>query len=154
MSNFLYSLQCQITDIKDKVTNLKWATEDKISDLKWATERKTYDAVNYIIENPKKCAAIAATGIISGGVAYANAPAIAVAIAKTGALGKTATTGAVISKLTGTPLINASLAKIGGGAISVGGKGIIGGKVVIATTGATTGALTASQMSKLNNQDK
>ena len=154
MSNFFYSLQCHMSDIQDKVTNLKWAAEDKISNLAWTAENKVYDSIDYIAENPKKCAAIATTAIVSGGIAYASAPAIAVAVAKTGILGKTATTGAVISKLTGAPLVNASLAKIGGGAISIGGKGIVGGKVVIATTASTTSAITATQVSKLNNQNQ
>ena len=154
MSNFLYSLQCHMSDINDKITNLKWAIEDKASDLTRSAEKKVYKSIDYVIENPAKSAVIATTTVISASVAYVNAPAIAVAIAKTGALGKTATTGAVISKLTGAPLSRASLAKIGGGAISIGGKGVIGGKVVIATTAATTSAVTTTQLSKLNNQNK
>ena len=154
MSNFIYSLQCQISDIQDKIRHAKWATEEKISDLAWTAECKTYDSLEktetYIKENPKKSAAIVAAGVLSGGLAYANAPFIATTIAKTGILGKTATTGAVISKLTGAPLARASLAKLGFGAISIGGKGIAGGKFVIATTTATTTATVTVAASKLN----
>ena len=30
MSNFIYSLQCQISDIQDKIRHAKWATEEKL----------------------------------------------------------------------------------------------------------------------------
>jgi hypothetical protein len=156
MSNFIYSLQCQISDIQDKIRHAKWATEEKISDLAWTAECKTYDSLEktetYIKENPKKSAAIVAAGVLSGGLAYANAPFIATTIAKTGILGKTATTGAVIKTLTGAPLTRAALAKIGFGALSIGGKGIAGGKVIIATTATTASTATASKLANLNKK--
>lgn len=147
--------------------NLIWSIEDKIADLnirRLELEIKVLDAldgtivgktIDYIAENPKKSLAIVSAGVATGGAAYVAAPAIAAAIGTTGVLGKTATTGAVISKLTGAPLVNASLAKIGGGAISIGGKGIAGGKFVIATTTATTTTTTNMlAASKLNKKTK
>ena len=148
--SFFDSLLCHASNMHCKIHDIKCA----IQDAAWSAEKKVYKSIDYVIENPAKSAVIATTTVISASVAYVNAPAIAVAIAKTGALGKTATTGAVISKLTGAPLARASLAKIGGGAISIGGKGVICGKVVIATTAATTSAVTTTQLSKLNNQNK
>jgi len=94
-----------------------------IQDAAWSAEKKVYKSIDYVIENPAKSAAIATT---------------------------TVTTGAVISKLTGAPLARASLAKLGFGAISIGGKGIAGGKFVIATTTATTTATVTVAASKLN----
>ena len=137
--SFFDSLLCHASNMHCKIHDIKCA----IQDAACSAENKVYKSIDCIIENPVKSAAIATTAIVSGSVAYVHAPVIAVAIAKTGVLGKTATTGAVISKLTGTPLVNASLAKIGGGAISIGGAGMAGGTAVITGTGAATGGTVA-----------
>jgi hypothetical protein len=144
--SFFDSLLCHASDIRCKINDIRFT----IKDTAWSAENRVSKTIDSTIENPVKSAAIATTTVLAAGVAYVHAPVIAVAIAKTGVLGKTATTGAVISKLTGTPLVNASLAKIGGGAISIGGKGIAGGKAVIATTTATTTATGIVAVSKLN----
>ena len=144
--SFFDSLLCHASNMHCKIHDIKCA----IQDAAWSAEKKVYKSIDYVIENPAKSAVIATTTVLSAGVAYVNAPVIAVAIAKTGVLGKTATTGAVISKLTGAPLARASLAKLGFGAISIGGKGIAGGKFVIATTTATTTATVTVAASKLN----
>lgn len=147
--SFFDSLLCHASNMHCKIHDIKCA----IQDAAWSAEKRVYKSIDYVIENPVKSAAIATTTVLSASTAYVHAPVIAVAIAKTGVLGKTATTGAVISKLTGAPLVNASLAKIGGGAISIGGKGMAGGKFVIATTTATTTAATSTvAASKLNKK--
>ncbi|TCB72576.1 hypothetical protein [Acinetobacter sp. ANC 4177] len=137
--SFFDSLLCHASNMHCKIHDIKYA----IQDAAWSAEDRAYKSIDCVIENPVKSAAIATTTIVSASVAYVHAPVIAVAIAKTGVLGKTATTGAVISKLTGAPLVTASLAKIGGGAISIGGTGMAGGTAVIAGTGAATGGAVA-----------
>ncbi|MCL6237207.1 hypothetical protein M5F66_02410 [Acinetobacter sp. ANC 5033] len=134
------NLHCKIYDLKCS-----------IKDAAWSAEKKIYKTIDYTKENPVKSTAIATTTVLSAGVSYIYAPTIAAVIAKSGVLGKTATTGAVISKLTGAPLVNASLAKIGGGAISIGGKGIAGGKIVIASTTAATTAGSTVAITKITN---
>lgn len=96
--------------------------------------------------------ALACTGI---GL-FAAAP-IACFLGGAGALGA-ASTGTVISTLSGVALTNASLAAIGGGAVAAGGSGIIGGTAVIATTagviGATSGGIIAKKTTKDDACDK
>ncbi|WP_052955191.1 hypothetical protein [Enterobacter ludwigii] len=97
-------------------------------------------AVDYVAENPVKSVLTVVAGVATGGVAWAAAPTIAATVGGLGVLGTTATTGAVISELTGVALANASLAAIGGGALSTGGLGMAGGAVVVAAAGGTAGA--------------
>ena len=78
--------------------------------------------------------------IIAAPIALAAAPVIAASLGAVGILGTTATTGTVISGLSGVVLTNASLAAIGNGALIVGGGGMAGGIAVIGTAGAAAGA--------------
>ena len=72
-------------------------------------------------------AVVAATG---GAAAVAFAPAIASAAGAAGLLGA-ASSGTVISTLTGVALANASLAACGGGALVAGGGGMAAGTIAI-----------------------
>ena len=84
---------------------------------------------------------ILAGTILTGGLAWTFAPVIAAAAGSAGLLGATATAGTTISSLTGIALSNASLAALGGGALSVGGAGMAGGTVVITAVGTGAGAV-------------
>lgn len=72
--------------------------------------------------------------------AWSNAGTIATVLGGTGVLGNTATTGVAISSLSGAAATNASLAALGGGALSVGGGGMALGTAVVAGTGAAVGS--------------
>ena len=78
-----------------------------------------------------------AVNLATGGMtAWSNAGTIATMLGGTGVLGNTATTGIAISSLSGAAATNASLAALGGGALSVGGGGMALGTAVVAGTGA------------------
>lgn len=78
-----------------------------------------------------------AVNVATGGMAaWSNAGTIATMVGGTGVLGNTATTGVAISSLSGAAATNASLATLGGGALSVGGGGMALGTAVVAGTGA------------------
>ncbi len=78
-----------------------------------------------------------AVNVATGGMAaWSNAGTIATMLGGTGVLGNTATTGVAISSLSGAAATNASLAALGGGALSVGGGGMALGTAVVAGTGA------------------
>lgn len=78
-----------------------------------------------------------AVNVATGGMAaWSNAGTIATMVGGTGVLGNTATTGVAISSLSGAAATNASLAALGGGALSVGGGGMALGTAVVAGTGA------------------
>lgn len=78
-----------------------------------------------------------AVNLATGGMtAWSNAGTIATMLGGTGVLGNTATTGVAISSLSGAAATNASLAALGGGALSVGGGGMALGTAVVAGTGA------------------
>ena len=78
-----------------------------------------------------------AVNLATGGMtAWSNAGTIATVLGGTGVLGNTATTGIAISSLSGAAATNASLAALGGGALSVGGGGMALGTAVVAGTGA------------------
>lgn len=87
----------------------------------------------------KKSIGIVAFGIASGGLGFIYAAPIAGFIGSTGVLGITATTGFEIAVLSGAPLEFASLAALGGGALSVGGGGMAAGITVVATGSGITG---------------
>lgn len=84
-----------------------------------------------------------AFNLATGGMAaWSNAGTIATVLGGTGVLGNTATTGVAISSLSGAAATNASLAALGGGALSVGGGGMALGTAVVAGTGvAVNGAV-------------
>ena len=73
-----------------------------------------------------KICLVVVAGAVTGGVAWAAAPAIAACLGGLGVLG-TASTGASILALEGAALTSASLASLGGGALAVGGGGIAAG---------------------------
>ena len=82
-----------------------------------------------------------AFNLATGGMAtWSNAGTIATMLGGTGVLGNTATTGVAISSLSGAAATNASLAALGGGALSVGGGGMALGTAVVAGTGAAVGS--------------
>lgn len=82
-----------------------------------------------------------AVNLATGGMtAWSNAGTIATMLGGTGVLGNTATTGVAISSLSGAAATNASLAALGGGALSVGGGGMALGTAVVAGTGAAVGS--------------
>lgn len=82
-----------------------------------------------------------AVNLATGGMtAWSNAGTIATILGGTGVLGNTATTGVAISSLSGAAATNASLAALGGGALSVGGGGMALGTAVVAGTGAAVGS--------------
>lgn len=92
-----------------------------------------------VVENPGKTLAVVAVGLMTGGLAYVAAPAIAATIGATGVLGATSS-GTLISSLSGAALSNASLAVFGGGAIAAGGGGIAAGSTVVGMAGIGAGA--------------
>ncbi|OFM34489.1 hypothetical protein [Neisseria sp. HMSC068C04] len=82
-----------------------------------------------------------AVNVATGGMAaWSNAGTIATVLGGTGVLGNTATTGVAISSLSGAAATNASLAALGGGALSVGGGGMALGTALVAGTGAAVGS--------------
>jgi hypothetical protein len=95
-----------------------------------------YDAVK---ENPGKSLAVAAVTIASGGTALAFAGPIAATLGSTGVLGA-ASTGTLISGLSGASLASASTAVFGGGSVLSGGGGVALGSKVIGAAGAAVGA--------------
>jgi hypothetical protein len=91
-----------------------------------------------VVENPGKTLAIVGVGVMTGGLAYVAAPAIAATIGTIGALGSTGG-GTLICSLSGAALSNASLAALGGGAIAAGGGGMAAGTAVVGMAGVCTG---------------
>lgn len=90
--------------------------------------------------------ATAAVAVVTGGVALAFAPEIAVVLA-----------GQSFAGLYGAALTSASLAAIGGGLLAVGGLGMAGGTAIITGGGALlgmvgTGAITATSLSLLSSK--
>ena len=90
-----------------------------------------------VIAEEQPVATSLAVNLATGGMtAWSNAGTIATVLGGTGVLGNTATTGVAISSLSGAAATNASLAALGGGALSVGGGGMALGTAVVAGTGA------------------
>ena len=76
-----------------------------------------------------------AIAVVTGGLGYAFAPSIAVALF-----------GNAFAGLHGIALVNASLALAGGGSLAAGGLGMAGGTMIIAGGGAVVGLSTASTL--------
>ena len=95
--------------------------------------------VSDFVEEHPVATSLVLTAATGGAAAWAGAGTIAAALGSTGILGSTATTGTVISSLSGAAATNASLAALGGGALSVGGGGMAVGTAVVAGAGATAG---------------
>ena len=101
------------------------------------------DAIDFVKENPIKCACGVVATIATGGGCLVAAPIIASTLGGAGLLGA-ASTGTAISSLSGAALTNASLAALGGGAVAAGGGGMVAGTVVVATAGATTAGVASA----------
>lgn len=101
-------------------------------------------AVEFVQENPGKAACVVAATVATGGIVVASAGTIAAAAGSAGLLG-TASTGTAISTLSGAALESAALAKIGGGALAVGGSGMAGGTTVIGTVGTAAGGVASAK---------
>lgn len=97
-------------------------------------------AVGEFAEEHPVATSLAVNVATSGMAAWSNAGTIATVLGGTGVLGNTATTGVAISSLSGAAATNASLAALGGGALSVGGGGMALGTTVVAGTGAAVGS--------------
>lgn len=97
-------------------------------------------AVGEFAEEHPVATSLAVNVATSGMAAWSNAGTIATVLGGTGVLGNTATTGVAISSLSGAAATNASLAALGGGALSVGGGGMALGTAVVAGTGAVVGS--------------
>lgn len=97
-------------------------------------------AVGEFAEEHPVATSLAVNVATSGMAAWSNAGTIATVLGSTGVLGNTATTGVAISSLSGAAATNASLAALGGGALSVGGGGMALGTAVVAGTGAAVGS--------------
>lgn len=124
-------------DKRFKSVHLKSSYENDIFTCQQTyLDRSTYEELSKSIKHyetiltgsTKKAVAGAAgalvVGVISGGIAYAAAPAIAVALVGESFVG-----------LSGAALTNASLAAIGGGSLAAGGLGMSGGTMIIAGGG-------------------
>lgn len=97
-------------------------------------------AVGEFAEEHPVATSLAVNVATSGMAAWSNAGTIATVLGGTGVLGNTATTGVAISSLSGAAATNASLAALGGGALSVGGGGMALGTALVAGTGAAVGS--------------
>lgn len=97
-------------------------------------------AVGEFAEEHPVATSLAVNVAMSGMAAWSNAGTIATVLGGTGVLGNTATTGVAISSLSGAAATNASLAALGGSALSVGGGGMALGTAVVAGTGAAVGS--------------
>jgi len=111
---------------------------DFLSDVADTVCEKASEGFDYVCENPVKSLLVVAIGVTTGGAALTAAGPIAAMVGATGALGA-ASTGTAIGTLKGAALVSASLAKIGGGALAVGGGGMATGATVVGGVGAATG---------------
>lgn len=104
--------------------------KEDIQELK----REYKKSLSTILESNKKitigAVGTVATAVITGGLGFAFAPAIATTIVGEGAAG-----------LSGAALVSYSLAAIGGGSLAAGGLGMAGGTMIITGGGALIGAL-------------
>ena len=91
------------------------------------------------MNTPTKIALGSIAVVAVGTTGFFAAPIIATCLGSLGLLGTTATTGTIISSLSGAALTNASLAALGGGALTAGGFGIAGGTIVVTGASATVG---------------
>ena len=97
-------------------------------------------AVGEFAEEHPVATSLAVNLATSGMAAWSNAGTIATVLGGTGVLGNTATTDVAISSLSGAAATNASLAALGGGALSIGGGGMALGTAVVTGTGAAVGS--------------
>ena len=113
----------------------------------WDVEIFIDKCIDTVKDNPVKT--LATVGMVAAGAAtFFYAPPIAVAIvAKCGTA--TASTGTLISSLSGAAATNASLAFMGGGAVSAGGFGMAGGTAAVTAIGTAVGGAAGGAISKI-----
>lgn len=104
------------------------------------------DVVDLAREHP---VAAGVAVIATGGVAYVVAAPLAATAGAAGLLGSSST-GTAIATLHGAALTNASLAKVGMGALATGGGGMATGTGIITGAGAALGAVGAAKAAKNN----
>lgn len=128
----------RIKDVEDMVNRLANTPKefDKIiADV--SVQRKEFEADLIKLEEKAKrdeklAGGIVGAGLVGGAGVAAFGPTAAMAFATTFG---TASTGTAISTLTGAAASKAALAWLGGGALKVGGGGIIAGKALLALSG-------------------
>jgi hypothetical protein len=102
-----------------------------LSPLKASNQMMSYDNVlNEVIEMKQITVNMKELALVGGGSAVAGATAVCGAMGFAAIVG-TASTGTAIGTLSGVAATNATLAWLGGGAISAGGFGMAGGMVVL-----------------------
>ena len=116
-------------------------SQQYLSKAEFSSFKKTYKKAGGIITGSTKNMVIGAGVTVAvilatGGMAYAFAPAIAVALAGDSAAG-----------LSGAALVSYSLAAVGGGSLAAGGLGMAGGTAIITGGGALVGMLGGTSMS-------
>lgn len=120
-------------------------SNDKLSCLMEYKEHYKFDK-----RNLKKASTVAACSVGAAVLAIpasiGAAPAVAARLGIMGVLG-TASTGTAISTLSGAALESASLAAIGGGALTAGGAGMAGGVAAVTAVGGGLAAATGMSIS-------
>jgi hypothetical protein len=137
-----------------KLKNVELKESEGLSELKYFNPSSNkFKDLEYAAWEAKKLAANGLGAIGSGAlVAYGTYSAIA-----SGTVGAVASTGTAIGTLSGAAATNATLAWLGGGALSAGGLGIAGGMavlggLVVGPALAVGGALLDSQATKKLNE--
>lgn len=120
---------------------------DLIGDVISGTIDLVCEGADFVTENPIKATAVVGCTVLTGGAAFAFAPAIAATAGSAGILGA-ASTGIAISSLSGAALTNASLAAVGGGTLATGGGGIVAGVATVTKAGAVAGTVVSSSVAK------
>lgn len=122
--------------VNDFVTTFEKIKNIQLNDSKGLDELKYFDSQSPEFLELKKVSmeakkiAVNGVGALGGGVLLAVGT-YNVVMGGLGGLLVTATTGTALSSLTGVAATNATLAWLGGGALSVGGFGMTGGAVVL-----------------------
>lgn len=123
-----------IEKLVNSIANRPKEFDTEISEIK--THRESFaDACDFAkaeLEAAKKSALTAGAGAAAGAAIVSVAPTAALWVATTFG---TASTGTAISALSGAAASQAALAWLGGGALAVGGKGVIAGKAFLALAG-------------------
>lgn len=106
-------------------------------DVQFFFEQCVEGAIDVVKENPIKTVAVAGMAV-AGAAAFVFAPPLAAVIVSQIPTA-TASTGTLISTLSGAAATNASLAYLGGGALAAGGGGMATGTVAVTTIGTFAG---------------
>jgi len=137
----LYALQQQsiyeiekIEELINSIVNTPTEFECSLEKIK-ISRMRFHETENYAVEayrNAMKSGVSVTCGVGTGATVACLAPTAAMWVATTFG---TASTGTAISTLSGAVAKKAALAWLGGGALSVGGAGIAGGKALLALAG-------------------